>query len=428
MNKRPATGKEKIYSAPFVFTVIYLFVEFIRPQELVPALAVIRPGIIAIGLVFLSLVINFKSLYLGNTQTKLFFVLLLLMTLHGPIAENNYWAFQIWYYMLTYFVVFIAVVNFANTPGKIEKLITIWLGMNLFAAVIGIKNGGIVPSVYMKDENDFALVMNMALPLAYFMFLEGDSTKRKLFYISASVLFVIASVISLSRGGFIGLTAAFLYCWYKSPNKLAGVLLVSLLVGSLFIVAPDKYFDEIKSIRKENIREGTGANRWYLWQRGWMMFLDHPIIGVGQGNFPWNVAYYEPSGGFQRKLHGSRVAHSLYFTLIPELGLTGIFLFSGILFYSLIGLRSASQFNDKPPAQNSPKNKIAPYQPLNRLKFITFGIIGALWAFMISAIFLSVLYYPHLWLLLALATATGNTAKSMSQQHLKSAASLIPSA
>ena len=426
MNKRSATGKDKIYSAPFIFIVIYLFVEFIRPQELVPALAVIRPGIIAIGLVFLSLVLNFKALYLGNTQTKLFFALLLLMTIHGPIAENNYWAFQVWYYMLTYLLVFVAVINFVNTPEKIERLVVIWLVMNLFAALIGIKHEGTVPSVYMKDENDFSLVMNLALPLAYFMFLEGGSGRRKLFYISACVLFVIASVISLSRGGFIGLAVTFLYCWYKSPNKLAGVILVSLLVGALFLTAPDKYFDEIKSIRTENIQEGTGANRWYLWQRGWMMFLDHPLIGVGQGNFPWNVAHYEPSGGFHRMLHGSRVAHSLYFTLIPELGLAGIFLFSGILLYSLLSMRNATKNNKEPFSRGSHETEIDLPRRLHKMKFIAFGITGALWAFMVSAIFLTVLYYPHLWLLLAFATAIGNTTKNMLKLHYTSGAILAP--
>lgn len=413
MNNLDIVKNSKIYTAPFVLLLVYLFIDYGRPQDFVPLLTSMHIGKIAIGLLLATLFLNLKSLYFKNIQTKMFFILLLLMTLHVPIARNNYWAYEMWYCMLIFFFVFLAVINFADTPDKIEKFIIIWIMINLICAVNGIKNGGKIPSAIMGDENDFALVMNMAIPFAYFMFLESSSKKRKIFFLTASGIFVAASVISLSRGGFIGLVAAFFYCWYKTPRKIVGIILVSLLIGVIFFTASDEYFNDIKSIKEENVEEGTGATRWYYWKRGWLMYLDHPIIGVGQGNFPWNVHYYEPPDGFQGKFHGSRVAHSLYFTLIPELGLIGIFLFSGMLFYSLRDLRTVTKLNKKQFSHYSLKNKIALSEHLNKMKFIAFGVLGALWTFLVTAIFLSVLYYPHFWLLIALATAIGNVTKKV---------------
>ena len=50
--------------------------------------------------------------------------------------------------------------------------------INLLCAIIGIMNGGRVPgSSFMGDENDFALAMNMIIPLVYFMFQKATSTK-----------------------------------------------------------------------------------------------------------------------------------------------------------------------------------------------------------------------------------------------------------
>jgi len=402
-----------VYSAPFVILLFYLFIEYGRPQNLIPVLVAIHPGIIIVGLLCLSLLSNFKLLQLKTIQTKQFFMLLLLMTLHVPIAKNNYWAYQIWYSMIIYFLVFLGITSFVNSFHKIEKFVNFWILINLAGAVIGIKNGGMVPgSTFMGDENDFALVMNMAIPFSYFMFLGTTSKRKKVFYIIASGIFVAASVSSLSRGGFIGLIVSFLYCWYKSPKKLLGIIFVSLLMGVLFFTASDEYFNEIRSIKEENVEEGTGAIRWYYWKLGWKMFLDHPIIGVGQGNFPWNIHDYEPPEGFYGRFHGGRAAHSLYFTLIPELGTVGIILFAGILFYSLRDSRYILTINKRQFLKH-PSYKLTTdlIYHVNKMKFIVFGLTGALLAYLITGAFLSVLYYPHFWLLSAIPVAIRNVTK-----------------
>ena len=253
----------------------------------------------------------------------------------------------------------------------------------------------------MGDENDFSLVMNMAFPISFFLGLETKNNKQKFYYFGAAGVFVVATVLSFSRGGFVGLASVGLYCWIKSPRKMVSSLLIGLFILIMSFAAPEKYWDEVKSIQKENIEEGTGATRWYTWQCGLRMFLDNPIFGVGQGNFPWNFERYEPPEGFKGRLHGGRAAHSLYFTLLPELGLVGTFLFFFIIFktlketkYFILRINSFDQ-NNSSVFDDTVKND------LKTIKFTLNGLIGALIGYLMSGIFLSVLYYPHFWLIIS---------------------------
>ena len=60
------------------------------------------------------------------------------------------------------------------------------------------------------------------------------------------------------------------------------------------------------------------------------MWKANPVFGVGQGNYNWNVHFYEDLN-VTGQSSGGRAAHSLYFTLLPELGLLGVTLYVLIL-------------------------------------------------------------------------------------------------
>ena len=395
------------FNFPFYLLLILLFFEYGRPQSFFPIIGILHPGYILYISLFLCLFLKNKLFNLKNIQTKCFLGLILLMTLHGPIAVNNFSAYAVWRGIIVYFIAYLSIVNFVDSFPKIVKYIDIWIIINVFCAFVGLKHGGRVPnSGFMGDENDFALVMNMAIPFAYFMFLETNSTKKKILYLSACCIFIAANVASLSRGGFVGLVPVILYCWYKTPKKFLSTIIVAIMISVLYFSASPKYWQEVRSIKEENIQKGTGEDRWYLWNISWRMFLDHPIIGVGQGNAPWHISEYEPPGGIYGRSRAGSAIHSLYFTLIPELGLVGILLFSGMLYFSYKDLKwilkKEKEFLLK---QNQSKEII---QQLHKIRFIIFGITGAMLGYLVSGAFLSVLYYPHFWLLISLCVALKN--------------------
>jgi len=316
-----------------------------------------------------------------------------------------------------------SILGFVNSFPKIERFINCWIIVNLICAIVGIKNGGRVPnSGFMGDENDFSLVMNMAIPFAYFMFLESHDKRKKIFYICCVIAFLIADVASLSRGGTIGLMSVAIYCWYKSPKKIISAVLMVILACVIFFAASPEYWKEVESIKVEasDIGKGgtgTGSIRWYYWKVATRMFLDNPVLGVGQGNYPWVMGRYEPPEGFLRRSHGGRPAHSLYFTLLSELGIAGIICFVGMFYTSRKRLKNILTAEKNISMRGDNEEDAAVARKLRKLKFITLGANGAMIGYLVSGTFLSVLYYPHFWFLTAIYVVICSVGSNLTKEN-----------
>lgn len=387
---------------PFVILLIYLFFEYGRPQSLFPPLSVLRlPALTAVLLA--SFLFLRGKVRLEETQTRLFALLLGLMVIHGPIAVNNFWALMVFIGMCFNFVAYLALVHFVDDEERFDKLVDVWLKVHVLVALVGIVKKGTGAGGFLEDENDLCLTLNMILPFAFFLAMSAPKNWKRIYYIALACLFLFVIVLTESRGGFIGLVATGLYCWWRSNRKLLSGAVVVVLLLFMALAAPSSYWDEIRSIADENTQAnpyGTGAERIYSWNVGWGMFLDNPVMGVGQGNYPWNVGVYEDkmdlTEGFHERSLAGREAHSLYFTLMPELGLIGVVLFASMVFLTVRDLRYI---------QRSPANaKTAADGPLEITSIAT-ALEASLVGYLASGVFLSVLYYPNFWLLMGFAVS-----------------------
>ena len=72
----------------------------------------------------------------------------------------------------------------------------------------------------------------------------------------------------------------------------------------------------------------------------WRVFCDHPIIGVGPGQFAsvYSVQYMNDPDIALRRIARNRRAHTLYFELMAETGLVGFTLFMAIIAWTLVRL------------------------------------------------------------------------------------------
>src|SRR6266566_1382569 len=114
----------------FHLTVVYLLLDFGRPQDLVPILAPLHlPGLVTV-LLALALTLR-RRIDLSDKQTRLVVLLLALMALHVPLAVNNFRALMGLKNMLFTFLVYLGIVISVDTLPKIRTLITPWLGVHL---------------------------------------------------------------------------------------------------------------------------------------------------------------------------------------------------------------------------------------------------------------------------------------------------------
>jgi O-antigen ligase len=404
MNGTSAIGKTRVDTIltdrAFKLLLVYLFFEYGRPQSLVPVLGKLHlPGVIIVILMF-SLVQS-GGIDFANPFSKLFFVLLGIMTLHGPFATNNYWALMMWKSTLLYFIVFLSMSRFVNSMDRFNRMMRVWIAVHLILAVVGIIKGGRGIGGFLEDENDLCMTINMIIPYSFFLAMAAKEKKKKIYLFLLTGVFIFTNIVTFSRGGFIGLMGVGAYIWFRSPRKMVTTFLIVILATFVVLSAPKKYWGEVRSITEEGTKKGSGEERIYTWKIGWEMFLDNPLFGVGQGNFPWDFRQYELESGHEEGLHtrsiAGRAAHSLYFQLLPELGLTG-----GVIFFLLLinflrcirNIRSAGKRGD-------PHKKLeAPYKDYF---YLSYAMEGSLVGYLVSGLFISIFYYPNFWLLISFA-------------------------
>jgi probable O-glycosylation ligase (exosortase A-associated) len=400
------TARRTGFGLPFWLTVLYLAFEYGRPQNSFPAVGYLHlPGVVTVSLALALLTSGHVDL--SNIQTKLFIVFLGLMAALVPFAVNNYWALYTTLAMLILFIDYLAIVNFVDSFQKFQFIINAWIGFHVYLAIIVIIKKGTGIGGFFGDENDVALVLNMIIPFSFFLALEAKTQSKRIWFLVITGIFLVAIAATSSRGGFIGLVAVGLYCWLRSPRKLMSAMAVLLLIFTILQFAPKGYWDEMDTITTDTDDPyGTGQGRIYAWKAGWRMFLDYPILGVGPGNFPWNFQDYEPAGGFgghdgmEGQLHGGRAAHSLYLTVIPELGTVGTILFAWLVLSSLRDLRFMRKRIREQPQQSADDRYFR-----ERVRYLTLALGGSLAGFLVSGTFLSVLYYPNFWIWMALVVA-----------------------
>jgi len=256
---------------------------------------------------------------------------------------------------------------------------------------------------FLSDGNDFALSVCILLPMVLELALAARTRLRRLIWWSALVLFVLAIVASSSRGATLGMIAVGSYLWLRSPRKLltlAGIGMVGLL---LLAYAPDTYFDRMGTI--SNYQEDESAmGRIIAWKASIRMFNDNPLFGVSVGNFPFafGAKYRPPDAGNMAWL----TAHSMYFLVLGELALPGIItllmlLFGNMRAHVVLQRRLRSRAG---AAQAIPQDTML--APERMLYLQNASVVG----FAVAGAFLSVAYYPHIFVLTALMVAARRVA------------------
>lgn len=405
---QPVQGEK---NGPFYLVMLALLFEFGRPQYVIPGLKGL-PIASVIDVLIILYLFGSGKVNLRNSQSKLWLAMFGLMIVHVPIAVNNYWALITFKDMAFNFILYLGVVTYVSTVARWRTLISLWFGIHVTLSVLGILSGGTGVGGWLGDENDFCMAINMVVPFAFFMMNAAPTVKAKNVYVGLLLVFIMTIMATMSRGGFIGFLAAGVYCWKKAARKIGALAVTIIIVIVMALFAPAKYWDEIQSsFSDETIEHGTGEDRLYIWGIGFEMFLGNPIIGVGQGNFPWVFEEYEAGRTRDGKSRAGRQAHSLYFTLLPELGLVGTFLFCGMIWNNYKDARYIER-----TVHNLGSGNDNPFGDKNDGMFLISlarAIEGSLFAYLITSVFISTIWYPCFWIMMAFMVALRNLVRSL---------------
>jgi O-antigen ligase len=338
-----------------------------------------------------------------SPQTIGFMAFLVLMVVGIPMAANNYWAFWTTYGMAVVLLsMCVPLPSVVTSIRRVKLLIYAFVAVAVYVGVHAILHEGFGPSgsAGAQDENYVAAMMGMAIPFAYFsIFIETRRIGKLLLGLSILV-FCGAIVVGFSRGGFVGFCAVVLYCMARSPKKLLGFGVVTVIVLAVLVFASPAYWQEMATI--SDLEVGTADERLELWKIGLRMFIAHPVFGVGAGSYRWTVGEFqspEQHAKFGRNLGGSKFAHSLFVELLAELGLTGAVVLAALLWRTWMDLRQVRR------GRTDRRSTLTADGELFRVGRYADAVTGSILACLVNGVFLSLLYFSYLWLLIALATA-----------------------
>jgi O-antigen ligase len=415
-------GREQ-FDWAFFGLLAFTAVLFLRPQDQLTALRVLPLAEIAAigGLIAMVMGRLGRGLTVSRSTPELAGVVALgaLMLLTAP--------FSIWMggavgtftdVYVKVILIFVLMVNTLTSPKRLERfmwLIVLAIGYLAFRAVFDyarginlIENGrvqGAVGGIF-RNPNDLAMNMVAVLPLAASLALRAPTLFGRLSASACAVLMIGAVVASQSRSGSLGLAVVTVfmggYLLRRRPPIALGAILV-LVVALPFM--PASYWHRISSITDES-RDQTGSReaRRILLGESFTAFLQHPVTGVGAGQF----RNYDPEG----REEAWRESHNVMLQVAAELGVLGLLAFTFLLARAATAgaqvrrlLRRAGHAPSRSRRPQRPDETSVTSAEAAWLRTHAAAMSAALAGWFVCALFSSVAYNWTFYYLLALAIA-----------------------
>jgi putative inorganic carbon (HCO3(-)) transporter len=275
---------------------------------------------------------------------------------------------------------FVTIMLVNSRPRLRQLVLVIALSLALravWASIFGVETGG-ESRVYgphdsfVADNNDFALALNMVLPLVYFL-IPGESKRwlRNGLWIcfAASVFSVI---LTYSRGGLLGLATVLFLIAIMSRYRIVAVALLGATALFTVSFAPEAWMNRMGNMAHGKV-DSSEQQRLIAWRTGWNLVMDYPITGGGLEAYPDVVVFqhYQPE-----EMPGGRESagpHSIYFQVLGEQGFVGLALFLALLascFFSMRALRRRAR-------NRSPGHWVIPYTRMFEVSLAAFAVSGA---------------------------------------------------
>jgi probable O-glycosylation ligase (exosortase A-associated) len=302
-------------------------------------------------------------------------------------------------------VLFVVLVGAVRDVGDVERLAFAYLlSVGVYATVVlsrfhlGAGDQWRLGSLYYYDANEFATLAVMSLPLGVYFVVRQGRLWQRLVCAATVVVLAVGIIWAGSRGGFLALIAVggFLLLRYQAIRVGWRVVTTALLAMIFAATATDKYWASMRTILAPqgdyNVTDEAG--RVQVWKRGMGYMLQHPVLGVGAGNFPTAEGTISPLIKARPVGRGVKwsVAHNSFLQVGAELGVPGLLLFVWMLCSAFAALVMV-QHSSRPvlPAERRP-----PSAQLAQ----TFA--AALIGYAVGGFFLSLAYADMLIVLLAL--------------------------
>ncbi len=230
------------------------------------------------------------------------------------------------------------------------------------------------------NPNIFAEYLIMLIPISLSSFWFSKRIHKKALFLITSLVLVLALVLTMSRGGWIGFAFG-IFVFILLVEKRLLLLAIPAAIGGLFIL-PDAILNRLMSIL--NFADSSNDYRIRMWKFTLEVIRDNWLVGVGFGHLPFREAF----GRYTRTMVTYH-AHNTYLETMAEMGILGFIVFISFLFVLFkYTIKKLIKGNDE------------------YTKIITAGILSGLAAVLVQGLVENILYMPRIiisfWILVGL--------------------------
>jgi len=227
----------------------------------------------------------------------------------------------------------------------------------------------------------------LVLPITILKSVYGDTWKARILYLILAICFVAGIILSFSRGAVIALVAVLaMILWRERRRRSVWFLGVVIILLTLFL-APISFWERLETLRRFT-GEASLHRRYLLFMEALELFTEHPLLGIGVGNFMPHSIWVIPV---------PQVVHNMYLEVAVETGVFGLLALLGTLGLSLGYFKRAGHlFRER-----------RDFEMALILEGLRIGFIGLL----VAALFLSIQTFFVLWTVMGLSVVAKHLAR-----------------
>jgi len=381
-----------------------LFFEYVRPQQVYPAIDIIPFAWTAIVLSVCCLFMEGQKLrkwYAADKMLAVFSVWILVCSVLATYPEESYKSLSLYFgWILIYFLI----TNIASTE---ERFMIFLLGFLIYSTKMSqhgfrsfVERGGGLASWgasgapgWFQNSGEFGIQMCIFFPLAVYFTqaLRPYWTRRRfLVFLFMPASAAISIVASSSRGAVLGLIPVLMWMMAKSRKRVLAFVLTAVIGTAVVVLLPAEQKQRFQTMGNDQ----SSMSRLAYWKRGMDMMNNHPLMGVGYKNWmKYSYLNYEPYIDPNNGQPMYQLPHNIFIEAGAELGYTGLAMFVGLIFMTWYT-------NSRTRKKAREFGKAGTFSIL-----ISHGLDAALIGYLVGGFFVTVLYYPFFWINLAMTVA-----------------------
>ncbi|SNB55489.1 O-antigen ligase [Marinobacter sp. es.042] len=393
-------GQDLIFYLGLSFIILY----YLRPQVIISGLDVIPWLQITILGGFLAMIARNRLKFTGTH-----FLVFLFAALAWLSAKNSLYPEISSRDITTPFIFALEVLFLSNCVKNVNQLklllIVFFLcifKMSFFGARVwaargfGFTEWGIQgPAGFFQNSGEFSLLMAMCAVMSIPLILQM-SPKTKLYWL-LPITAIMTVLGASSRGGQLALVIGLVYLLlaYKKLGLKSIVYLV-VFCSVVWAIFPQEQKQRFETAGSDT----TSTSRLNYWSAGIDMAMEHPLLGVGLNAFPehYYIYYRENDGSYLS--NRKEVSHNSLIQIASTLGIPAL------LLYLWFHFSVFSNFSIM-------KNKTEKTSDLIFLESLRVSLNGGVLTYFIGASFMSIAFYPYIYLLLALTIIKNRVYKEL---------------